>query len=121
MAEPLIECIDVAIQSGTYDCGLYAVAFATALALGEKPELFFFDQSKMWEHLWRCLERGEMQMFPVLRKHSVKKSSVKEVAVYCKCRMPCDHMIECTKCKEWFHIDTCVCAPPSYIRILTIV
>ncbi len=48
-----------------------------------------------------------------VRKHRVKKSSVKEVAVYCKCRMPCDHMIECTKCKKWFHIDTCVRAPPA--------
>ncbi len=60
-----------------------------------------------------------MRMFRVLRKCGVKKSSVKtiqEVAVYCKCRMPQlpgDHMIECTKCKEWFHIDTCVCAPPA--------
>ncbi len=113
MTEPRIEFIDVPIQSGTYDCGLYAIAFATALALIEKPELFFFDQSKMRVHLWQCLERGEMRMFPVLRKHRVKKSSVKEVAVYCKCRMPCDHMIECTKCKEWFQIDTVMCSCTS--------
>ena len=27
--------------------GLFAIAFATALALGEKPELFLFNQPKM--------------------------------------------------------------------------
>ncbi len=62
-----------------YDCGLFAITFATALALGEKPELFFFDQSKMRAHLWQCLERGRIEMFPVVRKRRVKKSSVKTV------------------------------------------
>ncbi len=66
MAEPRIEFIDVPIQSGTYDCGLFAIAFATALAFGEKPELFFFDRSKMRVHLWQCLERGQMRMSQLL-------------------------------------------------------
>ena len=62
------------MQSGSYDCGLFAIAFATALALGEKPELFSFEQSKMRTHLRQCLEKGEMEMFPVSRKRRVKKS-----------------------------------------------
>ncbi len=54
---------DVPVQSGTYDCGLYAIAFVTALAMGEKPELFFFDQTKMRRHLFQCFERRAMQCF----------------------------------------------------------
>ena len=113
--ELLLKFMDVPMQSGTYDCGL----FATALALGEKPEHYFFDQSKMRAHLWQCLERGEMRMFPVIRKRRVKKSAVKsteQVPVYCKCRMPelpGERMIECTDCKEWYHLDSCVVVPPA--------
>ena len=111
--------MDVPIQSGSYDCGLFAIAFATALALGEKPELFFFDQWNMRAHLRQCLESGEMKMFPVLRKRRVKKSAVKtteEVQVYCKCRMPelpGEQLIKCTNCKEWYHVDTCIDVPPT--------
>ena len=98
-----------------------AIAFATVLALGEKPELFSFEHSKMCTHLRQCLIKREMEMFPVNRKHRVKKSLVKsteEIPVYCNCRMPelpGDHMIEfeCTACKEWYHLDICVFVSPS--------
>ena len=109
--------MDVTVQAGSNDCGLFAITFAIALALGEKPELFLFYQPKMWAHLQKCLERGKMEMFPVIRKRRVKNSRVKAteaVPVYCKCRMPempGEHLIEFTNCKEWYHIDTCVPAP----------
>ena len=45
-----IKFIDVPIQSGSSDCGIFAVAYATALVLGKKPEQFHFNQVKMREH-----------------------------------------------------------------------
>ena len=54
---------------------------------------------------WITLKR---QLFPVLRKRRVKKS---EVQVYRKCRMPelpGEQLIECTNCKEWYHLDACI-------------
>ena len=36
--------VDVQKQSGTYDCGLFAVAFATCLAIGVHPGSFTFKQ-----------------------------------------------------------------------------
>ncbi len=111
---------DVPVQSGTYDCGLYAIAFVTALAIGEKPELFFFDQTKMRRHLFQCFERRAMQMFPVTKR--MKKCSVKaieEVNVYCKCTMPelpGEHMIQCTTCEDWYHIGTCTRVPSRQIN-----
>ena len=96
------------VQAGSNDSGLFAIAFTTALALGEKPELFLFYQLKMRVHLQKCLYRGKMEMFPVIRKRRVKNSTVKAteaVPVYCKCRMPempGEHLIECTNCKEWY-------------------
>ena len=59
--EHILEFMDVPIQSGLYDCGLFTIAFATALALEEKPELFFFDHWNMRAHLRQCFEDGEMK------------------------------------------------------------
>ena len=64
--ELILKFMDVPIQSGTYDCRLFAIAFATALAQGEKPELFLFDEWNMRAHLQQCFEDGEIKMFPVL-------------------------------------------------------
>ena len=37
---PVPSLESVPVQAGTYDCGLFAVAFAMALALGRRPEKF---------------------------------------------------------------------------------
>ena len=118
----LLQFMDVPVQAGACDCGLYAIAFATALALGDKPELFSFNQPKMRQHLLQCFQRRAMQMIPVKRRRRMKTSSVKaieEVKVYCKCRMPevpDECMIQCTICKDWFHIGTCISVPSSHIN-----
>ena len=40
-----INLINVIKQSGSSDCGLFAIAHATALALGElRPELYHFNR-----------------------------------------------------------------------------
>ena len=44
-----LEFMDVLVQAGTYDCGLFAVAFATALALGRQQHetsLLMFSGTK---------------------------------------------------------------------------
>ena len=54
-----------------------------------------------------------MELFTVVRKRRVKKSSVKtveQVPVYCK--LPGERMIECSMYKDWYHIDTCVGGAP---------
>ena len=45
--------------------------FSTALALGQKPELLFFDHWNMRAHPRQCFEDGETKMFPVLRSKEV--------------------------------------------------
>ena len=86
----ILKFVDVMVQAGSNDCGLFAIAFATVLALGEKPELFLFDQPKMRVHLQKCLYRGKMEMFPVIRNRRVKNSTVKAteaVPFYCTDRL----------------------------------
>ena len=75
--EICLEFMDVPVQAGTYDCGLFAVAFATALALGKRPEDYHFDQSRMRKHLWQCFEERKMEMFPYIRQRRSKKTMVR--------------------------------------------
>ena len=91
------------MQNGTSDCGLYAIAFATAIAFGDDPASCLFDAQKMRQHLYYCLEAGKLEPFP---HRSRLGGHVKNEDVYCVCRMPEMHsvsMIECTQCSKWFH------------------
>jgi len=49
----------------TADCGLFAMAFATALAYGEQPGHFPFNQSKVRQHQLKSLQDGEITPLPL--------------------------------------------------------
>ncbi|XP_022087100.1 uncharacterized protein LOC110977363 [Acanthaster planci] len=60
-------------QRGSSDCGLFAVAYATEVAFGGRPELTVFDQKAMRKHLKCCLESQKMTPFP--RKNCAQRTS----------------------------------------------
>ena len=108
--------MDVQMQSGTYDCGLFAIAFATALVHNEHPGKFLFNQDSLRQHLMKCLQLGEMTMFPVkrTRRNAGRIKSKDIIEIHCSCRMPevpGVDMIECSKCNRWFHFPLCVSVP----------
>ena len=109
----------VSMQTNGSDCGVYAIAYATALCLGTSPAKLLFDDSKMRPHLIKCLEDGCFTMFPVRqtsRKVTIKAAQC--IPVHCTCRMPSvdgTSMIECSACKNWFHI-LCVSPSPSVLN-----
>ena len=106
--------MNVQIQMGGTDCGLFSLASATALCHGVDPTSCVFDQGKMRKHFWHCLTNRKMELFPLCRKRRAIPQPVKEEKfhVYCHCRLPWDRhhadddMTMCNSCKEWFH-DTC--------------
>ncbi|KAG0715613.1 NEDD8-specific protease 1 [Chionoecetes opilio] len=51
-------------QNDGYSCGLFAVAFAFSIALGQDPCTVRYDRASMAAHLVRCLEQGVVQLFP---------------------------------------------------------
>ena len=63
-----IEFVDVQQQCGSSDCGVYAIAYATALSLGQDPGILVFSQSEMRRHLFKMLKEKKLTMFPVLKK-----------------------------------------------------
>ena len=71
-----VKLSSVSKQSGSSDCGLYAVANITHIAFGDDPSLVIFNQSKMREHLLKCLEEQKMQSFPILKKLQTSGSPI---------------------------------------------
>ena len=60
-------CINMARcpqQTGMKDCGVFAIAIATALANGLSPNTILFDQTKMQHHLIECFKRLCLETFP---------------------------------------------------------
>ena len=53
-------------QKGATDCGVYAIAFATAIAHGINPSKLKLKQGDMRAHLVRCLTEEHFTVFPSL-------------------------------------------------------
>ena len=110
--------IDVQTQKGTCDCGLFSLAFATCLVNGCLPEKQLFAQDRMRAHLYECLQKGELTMFPVVKERKPKKAvkSTDTIPVFCDCRMPEDNsMVQCSECEQWYHIH-CVNVPKQALE-----
>ena len=58
------ELVNIPKQSGGTDCGLYAIANATALCFQQDPSKIQFHQNVMRLHLIKCMEDGELAPFP---------------------------------------------------------
>ena len=54
------------LQIGIHDCGIFALAFCTSLALGEDLSDVEFDQARMRNHLDDCFEIKYLSSFPKL-------------------------------------------------------
>ena len=62
--ELVIKVPRVKKQTGSNDCGLYAIAFATAIAHGLDPVKQKFRQSAMRAHLVNCFKQKRLSAFP---------------------------------------------------------
>lgn len=97
-------------QSGSVDCGLFAIAVAFELASGNSNlSAVYFDQAKMRQHLLTCFENGEITPFPRTRKATMNNKENPEIYIetFCVCRLPESYgdMIQCDLCDQWYHIE----------------
>ena len=103
-----IQVMNVAKQSGSVDCALFAMATITCLALDIDPLCVVFDQEQLRPHLVKSLETGAISSFPILKKRrpATRVSKVETCSIYCYCRLPDngEKMVCCDNCEEWFHV-----------------
>ena len=96
-------------QSGSCDCGLFAIAYITHIAFGLEPSNYVFDQSKMRTHFTQSLEKKLIEPFPILKeKRTTLSSTVIDVEVHCYCRRPYNgqQMVQCNgDCHQWYHLE----------------
>ena len=108
----LINTMNVQMQVGGSDCGLFALAFITAVLNGQDPTFLYFDQEKMRQHLCECLEKCTPLPFPTIklqkRRRHVLHTNV--VPVFCDCRLPDNgsRMVQCAGCLKWYHVKCAV-------------
>ena len=93
-------------QRRSSDCGLYAIATATAICAGKDPCTQMFHQDQMRAHLLKCLINERMTLFPAEECDPTdgRIKNIQNVEIFCHCRQPsCGKMIQCPWCSEWFH------------------
>ena len=59
-----IQLSEMQKQEGTRDCGLFSIAVALALLLGENPSTIRFKQGLMRDHLLQCYNNKQITSFP---------------------------------------------------------
>lgn len=63
-SQPKIKLVRSQQQKGTKDCGAFAIAMATAIALGRNPSSVTFRQEFMRAHLVDCLGKHKFTLSP---------------------------------------------------------
>lgn len=105
-------------QNDGYNCGVFAIAFATALAFDEDPSRLIFDKALMRNHLKQCLHLRKINPFPTIDSHRGVKKTIGEtschgrvqpfsVDVHCICRLTWrieQNMITCHICNAYYHL-----------------
>lgn len=61
---PTVKYVKTQEQAGMNDCGLFAIATATAIAFGSDPSSLTFNQGEMRQHLYQSFEEGLLTEFP---------------------------------------------------------
>ena len=110
--------MNVQKQSGSRDCGLFAIAMAQSLCNNEDP----FDKTYMQSDLRGCLkdsmEAGVMKSFTAKQtRRKYRYHTVLHIDIYCKCRgIEEGLMIQCERCNRWYHKECCH-ADDSYFAV----
>ena len=93
ITQPATNTISVKVQpvqqqSNQVDCGVFSIAFAVILALGDNPALVTYEQTSLRFHLNKCLKLRKLSPYPVINEKRQKKA--KEITitkdVYCTCQ-----------------------------------
>ena len=108
-----VKFADIQMQRNSYDCGLYAIANATALANGRYPaqESYNNQSTTMRRHLIGCIENKFLLPFPThntgykSKRRQAKIKKILEMPLYCICKKPDTGTlyVYCDSCQKEYH------------------
>ena len=81
-----VEFVDVQMQEGSHDCGLFALVYITSICNGQDPAVLLYKQNAMRKHILKSIEDGVMTAFPTSASRLPKASIRKNIPVYCICQ-----------------------------------
>jgi hypothetical protein len=101
-------------------CGYYAVAAAIAVCNNVDPTGSIYQVLPLVKTIKNGMETGKMKMVPV--DNCRRQLSVRNVTYskpYCICHTPWldFEMVECSKCRNWFHTKCVPVSPPQLMRL----
>lgn len=110
--ENLIQAVTISRcqkRVGSHDCGLFAIANATALANGVDPATLKFQQAKMRKNLQLWLENQKLTMFPHTESDPTshtKRTRKDTVSLHCLCHRyhPGSKTFKCSSCNNIFRL-----------------
>jgi len=102
----------VQIQRSSSNCGLFALAFATVLGDGVKPEECQFVERNMRQTLYRAFQNKKAPVFAYKKIQAKPERETIQVEVHCLCRTSHynEVMVQCSNCNNWYH-PNCVSVP----------
>lgn len=106
-------------QGNGFDCGVFAIAFATSIANGIDPATLVYTPNQMRDHLRACFEKKKLTQFPstICVTNRDRREAIAEADIYCSCRRSSylvgnSSMVECETCLEWYH-QSCISNYPT--------
>ncbi|XP_057198393.1 uncharacterized protein LOC130559383 isoform X2 [Triplophysa rosa] len=102
----------VQMQQSSSSCGFFALAFATVLCDGVKPEECQFQERNMRRTLYRALKNKKAPVFTYQPIQAKPERATVQVDVHCICRTSHNQevMVQCSNCNNWYH-PNCVSVP----------
>ena len=95
-------------QRNKADCGLFAVAAAFSLAIGNDPSKYTYDDFKLRKHLVECLKTSSVKQFPSYNGEVKKRQSVSVIVIWCSnCKNFYQKVLQCPKCQpvSWSKVN----------------
>lgn len=86
-----VSIMNVQKQKDGFNCGLFAIANATALTFKLNPSEFVYDQSDLRAHFLLCCRNRIIEPFPSIQSRKSRNwrpSSFYRCPLFCNCRMP---------------------------------
>ncbi|KZS16142.1 Uncharacterized protein APZ42_018158 [Daphnia magna] len=82
-------------QGNSFDCGVFAIAFATSLANGQDPSEIMYDPAKLRDHLRTCIDTELLSPFPsTYCRPRNRGEKIQSTDVFCYCRRT-DYASDC--------------------------